>query len=209
MLVGDKISGIVLPSPMSGYVSVVPAAAVVSEKDASGVKGTKVVTVSILATQTACAAAATTTDKDLGGAKGAAMVTAALPAGGAAATSSDNDFGGVQGSSNDTVPMIAALPAYATAVLKPARPGDRRRHTNAVVLRDPVGDGGAAGGATGVRRPVGVRGADDGRRGRNWEAGTGTAGPPVREGGSLPRGAPGRRARRGVRVAAVRVRGRR
>ena len=78
-----------------------------------------------------------------------------------------------------------------------------------VVLRDPFGDRGATGGAPGVRRPAGVGDFDDGRHGRNGGAGTGTAGPPVRAGGSLPRGAPGRRARRKVRVAAARVRGRR
>ena len=49
-----------------------------------------------------------------------------------------------------------------------------------VVLRDPVGDGGTAGVAPGVRRPAGVGDADDGRRGRNGGAGTGTAGPPAR-----------------------------
>jgi len=49
-----------------------------------------------------------------------------------------------------------------------------------VVLRDPVADGGAAGGAPGARRPAGVGDADDGWRGRNGGKGTGTAGPPAR-----------------------------
>jgi len=49
-----------------------------------------------------------------------------------------------------------------------------------VVLRDPVGDGGNAGEAPGVRRPAGVGDADDGRRGLNGGTGTGTAGPPAR-----------------------------
>jgi len=54
-----------------------------------------------------------------------------------------------------------------------------------------------------------VSDADDGSRGQNGGAGTGTAGPPVVAGASLRRGTPRRRARRGVRAAAARGRGRR
>jgi len=78
-----------------------------------------------------------------------------------------------------------------------------------VVLWDPVDDGGSAVGALGVRRAAGVGGADDDGHGRNGGAGTGTAGPPVSVGASRRRGAPGRHARRGVRVAAAGGRGRR
>jgi len=49
-----------------------------------------------------------------------------------------------------------------------------------VVLCDLVGDEGTAGGALGARRPAGVGDADDGSRGRNVGAGTGTAGLPAR-----------------------------
>ena len=50
-----------------------------------------------------------------------------------------------------------------------------------VVLRDPVADRGAAGGAPGARRPAGVGDAEDGRCGRNGGKGAGTAGPPARK----------------------------
>jgi len=66
-----------------------------------------------------------------------------------------------------------------------------------VVRWHPVGDGGAACGAPGVRRPAGVGDADDDGRGRSGGAGTETADPPARAGASPRRGAPGRRARRG------------
>jgi len=49
-----------------------------------------------------------------------------------------------------------------------------------VAPRDPVGDGGTAGGAPGMLRPACVGDADDGRRGRNVGEGAGTAGPPAR-----------------------------
>jgi len=78
-----------------------------------------------------------------------------------------------------------------------------------VVLWDSVDDGGAAGGAPGVRRTAGVGGADDDGHGRNGGAGTGMAGTPVSAGESSRRGAPGRHARHGFRVAAAGGRGRR
>ena len=55
----------------------------------------------------------------------------------------------------------------------------------------------------------GVGGADKVGHGRNGGAGTGTVGPPVSAGVSPRRGAPGRDARRGVRVAAAKGRGKR
>jgi len=55
----------------------------------------------------------------------------------------------------------------------------------------------------------GVGGADDVGHGRSGGAGSGTAGPPVSAGASPRRQAPGRDARRGVRVAAAGGRGKR
>ena len=55
----------------------------------------------------------------------------------------------------------------------------------------------------------GVGGADEFGHGRNGGAGMRTSGPPVSAGASPRRGAPGRDARRGVRVAAAGGRGKR
>jgi len=85
-----QIFGTVIRWPFSGDVSVAPAATVVSDEDVSGVKGTELVTVPMVAALWTCAAASTTMEESVGGVKDAAKVTApeiaALPACAAAAT---------------------------------------------------------------------------------------------------------------------------
>lgn len=117
----EQIFGTVLHWTFADGVSFALAAAVVSETEVSGVKGTKMKTLPMVAAEPACAAAPPATEADVGGVEGTAKMTvtivAAPPARAAADPATDRDVGDVEGAAKGKVPEISSLTACDAAAI--------------------------------------------------------------------------------------------